>query len=90
MIRPTIRRGASLNSETLSPNPWDLTLSGQNVALRADYNRDTRTEDRAPQGCDPSAGPSAGMARGGFDSEAAANSTTDPSDRKLIASKNWS
>jgi hypothetical protein len=52
--------------------------------------RDTRTEDRAPQGCDPSAGPSAGMARGGFDSEAAANSTTDPSDRKLIASKDWS
>ena len=72
MTRPTIRTGTSLSSGTLSPNPWDLTLSGQNMGLSADYNGDTRTEDRAPQGCDPSAGPRAGMASGGFDSEAAA------------------
>jgi hypothetical protein len=73
MTKPTMRTRALLNSGTLSPNPWDLTLSGQNVVLNADYNRDTRTEGRAPQGCDPSAGPRAGMARGGFESEAAAN-----------------
>src|SRR5438477_12003098 len=30
MTRPTTRNGASLNSGTLSPNPWDLTPSGQN------------------------------------------------------------
>src|ERR1700722_14165433 len=54
-----------------SPNPWDLSLSGQNVWL---YTGDTRTEDKAPQGCDLSADSSAGMATGGFDVEAAPNS----------------
>jgi alanine racemase len=57
-----------LNSGTPSPNPWDLSLSGQNVWL---YTEDTRTEDKAPQGCDLSADSGAGMARGGFDVEAA-------------------
>ena len=42
----------------------DLTLSGQNVWL---YTERTRTEDRAPQGCDLSADSRAGMARGGCD-----------------------
>ena len=51
---------ALLKSGTLSPNPWDLTLSGQNDWQ---YNQGTRTEDKAPQGCDPSAASSAGMAR---------------------------
>ena len=46
------RKGALLNSGTLSPNPWDLTLSRQNVWR---YIEGTQTEDRAPQGCDPSA-----------------------------------
>src|ERR1035437_5609632 len=62
------RKRASLESGTLSPNPWDLTLSGRNVWCTVEG---TRTEDRAPQGCDPSAGSRAGMARGGFDAEAA-------------------
>ncbi len=60
-----------MNSGTPSPNPWDLTLSGQNVWL---YNEDTRTEDKAPQGCDLSAASSAGMQRDGFTIEAVANS----------------
>ena len=67
MTRPTKRNGALSNSGTLSPNPWDLTLSGQNVGF---YTGGTRTEDKAPQGCDLSADSSAGMARGGFDAEA--------------------
>jgi len=67
MARPAKRNGALLDSGTLSPNPWDLSLSGQNVGL---YTGDTRTEDKAPQGCDLSADSSAGMARGGFDAEA--------------------
>ena len=57
-----------MNSGTLSPNPWDLTLSGQNICWRC--TEGTRTEDKAPQGCDLSADSSAGMARGGFDAEA--------------------
>src|ERR1700679_2103378 len=69
--RPAKRNGALLDSGTLSPNPWDLSLSGQNVWL---YTGDTRTEDKAPQGCDLSADSSAGMATGGFDVEAAPNS----------------
>src|ERR1039457_4518611 len=64
----TKRTGAFIESGTLSPNPWDLTPLGRNVWCTVEG---TRTEDRAPQGCDPSAGSSAGMARGGFDAEAA-------------------
>ena len=71
MARPAKRNGALLDSGTLSPNPWDLSLSGQNVGL---YTGDTRTEDKAPQGCDLSADSSAGMTTGGFDVEAAPNS----------------
>src|SRR6185437_1326864 len=67
VVRLAIRNGALLNSGTLSPNPWDLPLSGQNGWH---YNGGTRTEDKAPQGCDLSADSSAGMARGGFDAEA--------------------
>jgi hypothetical protein len=55
-------------SGTLSPNPWDLTLSGQNGLL---YTGETRTEDKAPQGCDLSAASGAGTATGGFNAEAA-------------------
>src|ERR1019366_8749850 len=64
----TKRRSAFIESGTLSPNPWDLTPLGRNVWCTVEG---TRTEDRAPQGCDPSAGSRAGMARGGFDAEAA-------------------
>ena len=64
MASQTKRKGALTNSGTLSPNPWDLSLSGQNVWL---YTGGTRTEDKAPQECDLSADSSAGMARGGFD-----------------------
>src|ERR1019366_2653102 len=64
----TKRRSAFLESGALAPNPWDLTLLGRNVWRTVEG---TRTEDRAPQGCDPSAGSRAGMARGGFDAEAA-------------------
>src|ERR1700688_1349862 len=62
------RKGASLNPGTLSPNPWDLSLSGQNVWH---YTGDTRTEDKAPQGCDLSADLSAGMITGGCHAKAA-------------------
>ena len=85
MARPAKRKGASLNPGTLSPNPWDLSLSGQNVWH---YTGDTRTEDKAPQGCDLSADSSAGMATGGFDAEAAQNSNSDPSKISLLRAKN--
>ena len=38
------RNSALLKSGTLSPNPWDLTLSGQNDWP---YSESTRTEDKA-------------------------------------------
>ncbi len=76
MSRQSTRKRASVKSGTPSPNPWDLTLSGQNGWP---YTEGTRTEDKAPQGCDLSAGSSAGMATGGSDVEAALNSNSDPS-----------
>src|SRR3954453_19958061 len=51
------RKGALLNSGTLSPNPWDLTLLGQNVWPKLEG---TRTQDQPPQGCALSAASSAG------------------------------
>ena len=68
MARKAKRKEASLNPGTLSPNPWDLSLSGQNVWH---YTGDTRTEDKAPQGCDLSADLSAGMITGGCHAKAA-------------------
>jgi len=59
MNAQSIRNKALFKSGTLSPNPWDLRLSGQNGWQ---YNEGTRTEDKAPQGCDLSAASSAGMA----------------------------
>ena len=85
MTTMAMRKGAWLQSGTLSPNPWDLTLSGQNVWSKLE---DTRTEDRAPQGCDPSAASRAGMARGG--SDAVPNSTQTSLEIKLIAGAKWS
>jgi len=87
MSERAVGRKVSANSGTLSPNPWDLALWGQNVWFKL---RDTRTEDRAPQGCDPSADSSAGMARGGFDTGAVRNSSPGPVGSKLIAGENWS
>ncbi len=57
----TIRKEALIDSGTPSPNPWDLSLSARMDGLHSKY----WTEDRAPQGCDPSAVSRAGMARGG-------------------------
>src|ERR1039457_1324190 len=85
MTEQSIRNGSLLNSGTLSPNPWDLTHSGQNDRL---YNRGIRTEDRAPQGCDPSAASSAGMATGGFDAEAAQNTQTPTRPRLTYSGPN--
>src|SRR5450756_1648225 len=62
------RKRAPVESGTLSPNPWDLTLCSQNVWVTLGG---TRTEDRAPQVCDLSAGSRAGMARGGLHAGAA-------------------
>ena len=73
MTEQSIRNGALLKSGTLSPNPWDLALSGQNGWF---YTGRTRTADKAPQGCDLSANSSAGMATGGFDAEVALNSNS--------------
>jgi hypothetical protein len=85
MSEQSIRNRALLKSGTLSPNPWNLTLSGQNGWP---YTGGTRTEDRAPQGCDPSAASSAGMATGGFDAEAAPKYTdSDPSEVSLLRAK---
>jgi hypothetical protein len=75
MAVTAMREKAWLNSGTLSPNPWDLTLSGRNVWP---YNQGVRTEDRAPQGCAPSADSNAGISQGGFDLEAVQNTTLDP------------
>jgi hypothetical protein len=49
-------------------------LFGQNGWF---YAGGTRTEDKAPQGCDLSANSSAEMATGGFDAEAAPNSNNE-------------
>jgi len=70
MLPRSTGNGALLKSGTLSPNPWDLTPSGQNGWF---YTGGTRTEDKAPQGCDLSAASSAGMARDGFNAEAVLN-----------------
>jgi hypothetical protein len=59
MAATALRNAALLDSGTPSPNPWDLSLSGQNVWSKLEG---TRTEDRAPQRCDPSADSRAGMA----------------------------
>ena len=80
------RKIASSDSGTLSPNPWDLTLSRQNVWCKVEG---TRTEDRAPQGCDPSAASRAGMARDGFDAGAVPKTTKQtPPDISLLRAKN--
>jgi hypothetical protein len=79
MIRQAKRKGASLNSGTLSPNPWDLSLWSRNVRL---YNGGTRTEDMALQGCNLSADLSAGMIRNGFDAEAV---PTQNQTRRILA-----
>ena len=75
------RNSALLKSGTLSPNPWDLTLSGQNDWP---YSESTRTEDKAPQGCDLSAAAGAGMATGGSEAGAAQNSKPDPLSVSLL------
>jgi hypothetical protein len=81
MSEQSIRNGALLKSGTLSPNPWDLTLSGQNDWQ---YNQETRREDRAPQGCDPSAASSAGMARAAAMLRSSQNTDPDPSEVNLL------
>ena len=50
MRAKTIRKEALLHSGTLSPNPWDLTLSRQNVWNKLEG---TRTEDRGSAGMRP-------------------------------------
>ena len=85
MAQPSKRKAALLSSGTLSPNPWDLSHSGQNGWL---YTEGTRTEDKAPQGCDLSADSSAGMATGGFDADAAPSSNSDPSNINLLRAQN--
>ena len=85
MSGQTTKKGKLLKSGTLSPNPWDLSLSGRNVWP---YNGKTRTEDRAPQGCDPSAASRAGIARDGFRAEAVPTLNSDPSDISLLKAKN--
>jgi hypothetical protein len=79
------RKGALLNSGTLSPNPWDLTLSGQNVWPKLEG---TRTEDKPSQGCALSAASSAGC-RGGSNVRVVPNSN-QLRRTKLIAGKKWS
>ena len=81
MSEQSIRNGALLKSGTPSPNPWDLTLSGQNGWH---YNEGTRTEDRAPQGCDPSAASSAGMARAVVMLQPPEHTDSDPSEANLL------
>jgi hypothetical protein len=85
MTDQSIRNGSLLNSGTPSPNPWDLTPSGQNDWF---YTGGTRTEHKAPQGCALSADSSAGMAESGFDADAALNSNSDPSSINLLRAKN--
>ena len=79
------RKGALLNSGTLSPNPWDLTLWGRNVWSTMGG---TRTEDRAPQGCDLSAASSAGMAGAASMPGPSQTQTLTPTDLSLLRAKN--
>ena len=73
-----------MKSGTPSPNPWDLTLSGQNGWP---YTEGTRTEDKAPQGCDLSADSSAGMATGGVYTTPL-KTKSDPSNINLLRAQN--
>jgi hypothetical protein len=84
MTEHSIKNRALLKSGTLSPNPWNLTLSGQNGWS---YTGSTRTEDKAPRGRDLSADSSAGMTTGGFDADAALKSNSDPSNINLLRTK---
>jgi hypothetical protein len=56
--------------------------------LSGDVAEDTRTEDKAPHRCDPSADSSAGMARGGFDAEAVPTQNHTGRDISLLRTKN--
>jgi hypothetical protein len=87
MKAKALRNIALPDSGTPSPNPWDLTLSSQNVWSKLEG---TRTEDRAPQGCDPSADSRAGMAGTAVNAGAVPNSTQTSSETKLIEGKKWS
>src|ERR1019366_9521853 len=66
------RKRASLESGTLSPNPPGLTPLGRNVWCTVEG---TRTEDRAPQGCDPSASSRGRNGKGRLRLEAAPQTT---------------
>jgi hypothetical protein len=87
MTATALRNAALLDSGTPSPNPWDLTLSRQNVWSKLEG---TRTEDRAPQGCDSSADSRGPEWQGGSNAGAVPNSTQTSSETKLIEGKKWS
>lgn len=73
------------DSGTLSPNPWDFFALGPEWM---DYTVEAGREDRAPQGCAPSAASSAGMATGGCLSGRPKRETETPSDISLFKAKN--
>jgi len=74
------REIASSDSGTLSPNPWDLTLSRQNVWCTVEG---TRTEDRDRAGRDPRGASRAEIARDGFEAGAVPKLHSRP--RRILA-----
>ena len=74
-----------IKSGTPSPNPWDLSLWGQNGLY---YTDGTGTEDKAPQGCALSAHSSAGMVTGGCGCGRPNLRITTPSSISLFKAKN--
>ena len=79
-----IRNGDIAQGGVSAPDHFGFIAFGPECLV---YTGSTRTEDRAPQGCDLSADSRAGMARGGFDTEAAPNSKQDPPILSLLPTK---
>ena len=83
--RRATRKGASINSGTLSPNPWDLALSRQNgcsklktLERRIGLRRDaTRAPIQGPE-----------WQRDGVDADSVLNTKSDPTDISKSKTKN--
>jgi len=66
MLSEANRAGSITELGDSVPEPLGFIALGPECLA---YTGDTRTEDKAPQGCDLSADSSAGMTRDGFDAE---------------------
>ena len=87
MSRSAIKERSILELGDSVPEPLGFNALAPECLV---YTEGTCTEDRAPQGCDPSADARAGMARGGSSNARPKHSTQDTVGHKLIAGQKWS